>query len=525
LGFAPPVWLAWEDWSLAIAFNRAFICALLVLFAGCASLPRHVERIPSVAIDGATDTNLKRALATALAANPGKTGVHLLESGREAFAARMLLARVADRSLDVQYYLWRDDTTGRLLIKELWQAAERGVRVRLLLDDNNMKGLDATLATLDAHPHIEVRLFNPYANRGVRVGEMVGDFSRINRRMHNKSFTADNKATIVGGRNVGDEYFGAGTPIEFADLDVLVAGSAVRETSESFDAYWNSESAYPVTALIPAATRGDAARMQEALVHLETNPAAAQYLEAVQKTGLMRELLAGHLPLVWAPGHIVADDPVKVLQPPEQTEAHMLPQLTRAIGKPERELDLVSPYFIPTKTGAAALAALAQRGVKVRVLTNSLAATDVLPVHAGYVKYREPLLRAGVRIFEMKPRGERPRRGRRTFGSGGSSAESLHAKTFVADRERLFVGSFNFDPRSISLNTEMGLMLESPVLASQVSQSLDANIADMAYEVRLTPEGLEWVEGDKRYRSEPGATVMQRFMTTVLSVLPIEWML
>jgi cardiolipin synthase C len=511
---------------LGAVFKQVLVFSLLMLVVSCARLPQPVERTPSFAITDTADTNLGRALAAAVDANPGLTGVYLLHSAREAFAARMLLAHTADRSLDVQSYIWRDDSTGRLLIAALLQAAERGVRVRLLLDDNNVKGLDHTLAVLDAHANIEVRLFNPYANRRVRALEMVVDFTRINRRMHNKSFTADNQATIVGGRNIGDEYFGAGTPVEFADLDALLAGGAVRETSVSFDAYWNSESAYPVAVLIPAATLDERAQVHESLAGLEANPETVEYLEAVKKTALMRELLAGRLSLDWAPGHIVADDPVKVLESPEHTASHMLPELAQGLGSPTREIDIVSPYFIPMKRGAAALIALARSGVKVRVLTNSLAATDVAPVHAGYMKYREPLLRAGIRIYEMKPRGEpRKRPNRRGIGSGGSSAESLHAKTFIADRERLFVGSFNFDPRSIRLNTELGVMLDSPKLAAEMAKSLDSSIDDIAYEVRLTPDGLEWVEGDKRHDSEPGATLMQRFISTVFSVLPIEWML
>ena len=506
------------------AFYRTVIGALLVALAACADLPREVERTPSTALTGTADTLLGSALAGVADAHPGRTGIYLLDNAREAFAVRMLLANTADRSLDIQCYIWRDDSTGRLLIGALWRAAERGVRVRLLLDDNNMQGLDDALAVLDAHPNIEVRLFNPYANRSVRAAEMVFDFSRINRRMHNKSFTADNQATIVGGRNVGDEYFGAGAPVEFADLDVLAAGAAVREVSESFDAYWNSDSAYPVAALIPVATATDTSRALEALKLLEADPAVAQYLDAVRDTTLMKKLLAGQLPLEWAPGHVVSDDPVKVLQPPEQAELHMLPQLTRAIGTPARELYLVSPYFVPTEDGAAALVRLARRGVKVRVLTNSLAATDVSAVHAGYVRYREQLLREGIELYEMKPRGERRKRGRRGWGSS-SSAESLHAKTFIADRERVFVGSFNFDPRSVSLNTEMGVVLESAALGSRITRVLDDNLPDIAYEVRLTPNGLEWIEGDRHHRSEPGATPLQRLWITVLSVLPIEWML
>jgi len=391
--------------------------------------------------------------------------------------------------------------------------------VRLLLDDNNTRGADEAIAALDAHPNIEVRLFNPYANRGFRLGELATDFARLNRRMHNKSFTADNQAAIVGGRNVGDEYFGADSPVEFADLDVLAVGAVVPEVSAAFDAYWNSESAYPAASLI------DQAGQLRPLERIEEQPGAARYLQAVRATPLVQMLLSGSLPLEWAAARVVQDDPAKVLHPPEKTELHLLPRLEKAMGKPLRELDLVSPYFVPTKDGAAALTALAESGVRVRVLTNSLAATDVSPVHAGYAKYREELLRAGVRLFELKPNVEDVKTKDKGRGAGNSDA-SLHAKTFGVDRSRIFVGSFNFDPRSARLNTEMGIVVESQTLASRLSEALDRDMANVAYEVRLSSDGsLEWVERDVRHTSEPGAGVLKRLWIGFLSILPIEWLL
>jgi putative cardiolipin synthase len=487
----------------------------LVLLAGCASLPAGVERMPSGAFADTDGTRLGRAVAPAAAANAGKSGIHPIANSRDAFAARVLLARAAERSLDVQYYIWRDDTTGTLLFQELWEAAERGVRVRLLLDDNSTRGLDEHLSALDAHPRIEVRLFNPYASRGGRLGELLTDFARLNRRMHNKSFTADNQATIVGGRNIGDEYFGAESPVAFSDLDVLAVGAVVKAVSSSFDAYWASESAYPASSLIRAAPAF------EARGTLQQQPEAAKYLEAVRATPLVRELLAGSLPLEWASARIVSDDPSKVLHPPERADLHMLPRLVAALGDPAREIDLISPYFVPAKEGSAALRALAERGVTVRILTNSLAATDVAAVHAGYAKYREELLHSGVRLYELKPTVEQSARG----VPGGSSDASLHAKTFAVDRSRIFVGSFNLDPRSARLNTEMGVVVESAALARQLSAALDAGLPPNAYEVRLAEGRLEWLDGDRRYTSDPGTGFLQRAWIGLLSILPIEWLL
>ena len=493
-------------------------CAVLLVLVGCAGLPAGVERTRTTALADTSATRLGRAMAPAVAANPGKTGIHALADGRDAFAARILLARAAERSLDVQYYILRADTTGGLFCQALWQAAERGVRVRLLIDDNGTRGIDDALAALDAHPNIEVRLFNPFSSRSFRLGEMVTDFSRINRRMHNKSFTADNQATIVGGRNVGDEYFGAESNVAFADLDVIATGAVVRDVSADFDAYWNSESSYPVASLLPQPKPQSAELVRAAWAKLNAEPQAARYVEVLRTTPLVQQLFAGTLPLDWAPARLVSDRPSKVLQPPERKELHMLAQLDAVIGKPARELDLVSPYFVPTEEGTAALVALVKRGVKVRVLTNSLAATDVAPVHAGYAKYREDLLRGGVQLFELKPTAQKSDR------DGGSDA-SLHAKTFSIDRRQIFVGSFNFDPRSARLNTEMGVVVESPALASRLSDSLDRNLARDAYEVRLVDGDLVWIDGDVRHSSEPGAGFFKRAWIGFLSILPIEWLL
>jgi putative cardiolipin synthase len=500
------------------AVLTASACSVLVALGGCASLPRGVERPPSKALADTANTRLGRALAPLVATNPGKTGIHALSNGRDAFAARVVLSRAAERSLDVQYYIWHPDTSGELLAQELWQAAARGVRVRLLLDDNNTRGMDQAIAVLDAHPNIEVRLFNPYANRGWRLGELAWDFARLNRRMHNKSFTADNQASIVGGRNVGDEYFGAESAVEFADLDVLAIGAVVPAISASFDAYWNSESAYPASSLIAAAN------VPVPWDKAHDRPEAARYLDAVRATPLMGMVRAGNLPLEWAHARLVQDDPSKVLNPPERTELHLLPRLVEALGEPAREVDLVSPYFVPTTEGTAALVALTARGVKVRVLTNSLAATDVSPVHAGYAKRREALLRGGIRLYELKPSAEKKNtEGRR---AGGSSDASLHAKTFAVDRSRIFVGSFNFDPRSARLNTELGVVVESPTLATRLAETLDRGIRNVAYEVRLSSGGgLEWAERDIRHTSEPGAGVLKRLWIEFLSILPIEWLL
>ena len=517
------------------------LCVLLVhatlFLSGCDSLPA-ADRAHSTALLDTADTRLGRALAPGIAGHPGLTGALLLANGRDAFAARVLLARAAERTLDVQYYIWHADITGGLLGAELWRAAERGVRVRLLIDDNNTRGLDDALAALDAHPNIEVRLFNPYANRGFRLPELLADFDRLNRRMHNKSFTADSQLAIVGGRNVGDEYFGAGGPVEFADLDVLAAGAVVPRVSRDFDGYWNSAAAYPIASLVRA--RLTAAERDEEWKAIAESAEAARYLETVRTTPLVRELLAGTVPFKWSPAHLVSDDPGKVMQPRERQAPHLLQRLEEILGKPARELDIVSSYFVPTEDGSDSLRALAAKGVRVRVLTNSLAATDVAAVQAGYARYRRELLRAGVRLYELKPAANGGDGGSGSGsitgsagsrGYGGSSDASLHAKTFAVDRARLFVGSFNFDPRSVYLNTEMGIVLDNPDFAARLAGQFQREIPENAYEVRLSADGssLEWIErtpqGEVRHATEPDAGWWRRAWVAFLSLLPVEWLL
>jgi putative cardiolipin synthase len=512
-------------------FLAAFTLGLLV--SGCATLPKDVEREPSIALADTNATRLGRAVARRVAANPGRSGIHALSNAREAFAARILLARAAERSLDLQYFTWSNDTTGQLLFDAVWQAAERGVRVRMLLDDATTRGLDATIATLGAHPNIQIRLFNPFVNRGFRLGDFMTDFARVNRRMHNKSFTADNQVAIVGGRNVGDEYFGADIDVGFVDLDALAIGPVVHDVSREFDLYWNSESSYPAAKVLPAVAPDDAARLREAWGNVGRQPDALRYASAVHDTPLVRALLNGELELEWTTAQVLHDDPSKVLHPLERTELHLLPRLEKALGRPIYELDLVSPYFVPGVDGTEGFRELLARGVKVRVLTNSMASADVRPTHAGYSVYREDLLRAGVRLYELKPNrdSQRTKEDAERHGIGDSTAAGLHAKTFSVDRSRIFVGSFNLDPRSDRLNTEMGIVIASPTLARRLSEQFDTAIPQYAYEVRLAADGrsLEWIEkeGDREihHPTEPETGVMERLWSRFLSILPIEWLL
>lgn len=445
--------------------------------------------------------------------------------------ARFVLAEAAQRSLDAQYYIWHGDTTGLLLADALVRAAERGVRVRLLLDDLGTAADDRALVALDAHPRIVVRLFNPIALRTARGLGMLLDFGRVNRRMHNKSFTADNQATIVGGRNVGDEYFEARPDLDFGDLDVLAIGPVVREVSSAFDRYWNSAAAFPITALTNVRLSDE--ELAEGRAELRAHSASQQdsaYAQALRNSQLAEQLRQWEIPLFWGRAWLVYDDPSKVTTAPTDTSTHLAPKLGEVIKRTQREFLVVSPYFVPGKEGVELFRSLRARGVTVKILTNSLASTDVSAVHAGYARYREDLLREGVQLYEVKSTARIREKDRKSDkkeagGLAGSSRASLHAKTFAFDRRDIFVGSMNLDPRSIELNTEIGVLFESAQAGELFAEDFDRSVKNNAFRLELK-DRLEWVSEEDgvetRFTTEPNSSVWRRMGVWFLSLLPIE---
>lgn len=501
-----------------------------VLLGGCVSLPSLEHRTTSEALAPAVaaTTPLGRAVAAGVAAHPGLSGVHPLADAHEAFAVRVRMIHAAQRTLDVQYYIWRDDITGTLLFQAVRAAADRGVRVRLLLDDNNTKGMDPVLAELDAHPNIELRLFNPFMVRHVRLWGFVTDFSRANRRMHNKSLTADNRVTLIGGRNIGDEYFGATSGLLFADLDILAVGPVVQAVSEDFDRYWSSASSYPADRVLDEPEPGARRVLDAALALVHRNPGAGQYLALAEGDGLAVALASGDYRLYWAPTRLVSDNPAKGLGEIPASQRAMA-QLEALLGGAQHSLDIVSPYFVPSREDVSQLIGLVRSGVRVRVLTNALEATDVVAVHAGYSQWRVELLKGGVVLYEMKGSDGTPPE-RRTAGPWGSASLSLHTKTIAVDDTVLAVGSFNMDPRSAHLNTEIGFVIQSPELASAVSRAFRDRVPKSAYRVHLDENGdLYWVEqgeeGPILYRHDPGTGLLKRMGVSILRWLPIDWML
>jgi putative cardiolipin synthase len=512
-----------------------FACAALFLAGGvsaCGGLPQ-VERKEAHALADNSGTRLGQAVLARAGANRGLSGAYPLEDGADAFGARLGLVRAASRTLDVQYYIFHPDNTGHAFLGELLSAADRGVRVRLLLDDIHTARLEPILAAAATHPNIEVRLFNPFAHRRARWLDALLDFGRISRRMHNKSLTADNAATIVGGRNIGAEYFGAKPDLDFSDLDLLIVGADVAQVSAQFDQYWNSRQAYPVAALTGAPRadslrqlRGEIARQVQAM---RNSPAQAD----PAKNKMAQAIVAGQLPeFFWGSGTVIADPPAKVELPPRDSERHAATQLVGLLEGARSELILVSPYFVPGKRGIQWLQGLVRRGVRVQVITNSFAATDVRAVHAGYARYREALLRAGVILYEMKPSAHTVlARESRRRSLTGSSRSSLHAKAYMTDRRVVYVGSFNLDQRSARLNTEMGVVVENEALCVRLYEDFVRKILDVAYRVELVGAAhgrarLAWItregEGEVRYDREPDVGALQKVYLGVLQILPIE---
>lgn len=510
--------------------------ALLLTFGGCATPPSEVPHVPSHAIVDGDRTPLGQAFAAQAERHQGLSGFQVIAGGHSAFAARAALADAAERSLDLQYFSVGEDLTTDLLLSRIAMAAERGVRVRILLDDIHPSARAFARRAMGANPGIEVRLYNPFLlgeeSSLIRLGELLVDGERLNRRMHNKLWVTDNVVAIVGSRNLGDEYFDASEAGNFRDVDLLAVGPVVGIASRTFDLYWNSPAAIPLAGLgsVPDTTSADAQRTV-----LQGQPAACSGkgpCHWLNERGLLDSLRAGSLALTWANARFVFD-------PPEGDKPALVSGIEHGwVGdrpggiRTQSELLVVSPYFVPSEDGQRHLFEMRARGVRVAVLTNSLASIDSVAAHAGYARYRAALLGGGVELYETRPQPGVPHR--RSHRWGHPSPAILHAKFIVQDRSRVIVGSLNQDPRSRLHNTEAWIEVDSPELARDLAALFDeASDPHHAFQLAINraagPDALEWLteEGGEsvRYEVEPFTDAWLRLWRDLLGAMLPEHLL
>ncbi|MDP2046941.1 MAG: phospholipase D family protein [Deltaproteobacteria bacterium] len=550
------------------------LCLLLLfLLNGCASIPYDYPRPVSSALYRPEGTSLGKKVQARAINHPGASGFYLLPTGLDAFTARAILIDQAEKTLDLQYYIFHDDLMGRFVYDRLLAAADRGVRVRLLLDDwHQTPETDWLLATMAIHPNLEVRLFNPFGTHRrtflARALRMAFGPDRLRGRLHNKAFIADNSVAIVGGRNIGAEYFGASDEFNFYDVDIMAVGPIAREASANFDDYWNCVLAMPVSALVRR--RPSADDLKSLRRDLETQRECLKkstYWLKVQNNDLLKRIAAGQVPLIGGPADFLADHPLKCIDPDDARQAaKMTQQLKEILESARSELLIVTPYFVPRQGGMRLFQKLRGRNLTIKVITNSFLSSDAPLAQIGYMRYRKDLLRMGVELYEIKPTlvqihhdqdrrqfagdfrrlcysfiqsgGALVQRGASRIQIGGSSLQfgsesrgSLHAKTFVLDRQTVFVGSFNFDPRSIKLDTQNGVVIHSPELANQAAYLFDEGISPArTYRVTLLgDDDLVWITEDNgrevRYYQEPLSRFWPRLSLKSLSWLTPELLL
>jgi putative cardiolipin synthase len=507
--------------------RQTSVILALTLLSGCASIDFDYPRTESVAYTDTADSRIARSLANVVPGQPeGHAGFYPLADGIDAFSARLLLAQRAEHTIDLQYYLIKNDMVGRAFVRSLLLAADRGVRIRLLLDDIFTSGYDAGLLALDHHPNFEIRIYNPF-NRGA-AGRSLGaatSLARVNRRMHNKSFTADNQITVIGGRNIADEYFGAREDAKFGDLDVIGIGPIVQDVSSMFDTYWNHETAIPVPAFLPPLDDPETAlsALRDRLNEDFESISVSRYAEAVNDR-ILEQVETDNSVFSWAPYTLVFDSPDKGVKGKAAEESLITTPLRESLLAAEKEILVISPYFVPLKSGIEKFSAVQASGVDITVITNSLAANNQASVHGGYAPARKPLLNSGIRLFEVRPDAEVL--GTEFVDASGARA-TLHTKAYIVDRRHAFIGSFNFDPRSSNLNTEMGVIIDDPALAEYFASRVESALPTNTWEVYLDENGkLRWrgLEGGDivNYEKEPRTTWGQRFMAGLYRILPIR---
>ena len=505
-------------------YRHIGLTLVLAFVAGCASIDFDAPKSESYALTDTSDTTLARGIAGFVAQHPPEqSGFYPVYDGIDSLAMRLLMAERAERSIDAQYFLIHNDLVGRVFVNALLRAANRGVRVRFLVDDMNAKGYDTGFAALDSHENIELRIFNPFAHRKAR-GLDAFRMGRLTRRMHNKSFTVDNQITLIGGRNIANEYFDANPGEKFGDLDVLTIGSIVPKVSAMFDSYWNHPASLPITALTEVPENAAAAleSLQDRVAKSLEEVEASKYADAV-RSSILNYVQTDASAFIWADYDLVYDSPDKAKADSGDAGSIMV-QMRESIGDVQQELFVVSPYFVLRKDNIAGFRGLRDRNVEITVVTNSLASNNHTVSHSGYSPVRKPLLEMGVKLYELRASRSIP--GDESKGVQDSKV-TLHAKTFVIDRKKVFIGSFNWNQRSLNLDTELGVIIHSPKIATELVERVTAGIPTAGFEVFLNEKNkLRWrgyEDGQEVILTkEPQTGFWHRFNAGFLRMMPIK---
>jgi len=506
-----------------IEFGFEKISALVIVVAilsGCATVSLDRPKTYSEVMTNTADTSLGRDVARWLQAHDGLSGFYPLSQGMDALGVRFQLAERAEKSIDLQYFLMKNDTAGAVLIKSLLKAADRGVRVRLLLDDIFTKAPDRTLLLLNQHANIEVRVFNPISRSGFSGLNFLTSFKQANRRMHNKSFTVDNQASVVGGRNIADEYFQLKDDYFFEDFEVLAVGPIADEISNSFNKYWNHSLAVPIDHFVSNKRNEDLETVRAGVTEELERIYDTVYQQTLE-SHLLQDLIAERQPLIPADARLLSDSPDKLINEISDEQMQLANDLREVLLSAEKEVIVITPYYVPRDDGIDLLRNLTDRGLRVLIVTNSLASTNHVPVHSGYAKYRKNVIRAGAELYEIRANAGREFDNR----DDRPDALTLHTKVFLFDRRYLFVGSLNLDPRSIEINAEMGLLIDSPEFADGMAVAVEERLAAAAYRVVLNKRGkIEWhatIDGEDVVETkEPLTSWWLRFKAWVMKIVP-----
>jgi len=502
------------------------LCRILILllltvaFTGCATVPFDEPKPYSKAITDTADTRLGKNVSQWVDTHGGLSGFYPLFQGIDALGVRLRLAEEAEKSIDLQYFLMKRDTAGLVMMNALLKAADRGVRVRFLLDDIFTTAPDRGLLLMNQHPNIEVRLFNPISRRGFSSLNFVGDFRQANRRMHNKSFTVDNQISVVGGRNIADEYFDLKTESVFVDFDVMAMGPIAAEISTSFDEFWNHSRAVPMDQIAANKADEDLETVRADIAEKFNGIYDTVYKQALESQ-LLQDLMADRQPLFPAEARVLSDSPDKLINEISEEQMQLATDLREVLLSAEKEIVFISPYYVPGEGGVQLVRNLVDKGVRVIILTNSLASNNHVPVHGGYARYRKDVIKAGAELYEARANAARELSGT----DEGPDALTLHTKAFLIDRRYLFVGSLNLDPRSIEINAEMGLLIDSQEMVAAWTSDLDEKLSNVSYRVLLNEEGeLEWhgrINGEEVIETkEPLTSSWLRFKAWFFRIAP-----